>query len=203
MILSGHTDVVPVAGQDWRSDPFTLTEKDGRLYGRGSADMKGFIALVLALVPEAVRRGLTVPLHLAFSHDEEVGCLGAPALIRALPEGLARPAMAIIGEPTSMQVADRQKGCRSSAPGLPDAKVIRAPPISGSARSPPPPRSFSKSGGCTRKDAMPPGPTAASIRRIRRCRSERSTAAPRSTSSRATARSSGRCATCRRKTRRR
>jgi acetylornithine deacetylase len=110
VILSGHTDVVPVAGQDWRSDPFSLTEKDGRLYGRGSADMKGFIALVLALVPEAVRRDLTVPLHLAFSHDEEVGCLGAPALIRALPEGLARPAMAIIGEPTSMQVANRQKG---------------------------------------------------------------------------------------------
>jgi acetylornithine deacetylase len=110
VILSGHTDVVPVAGQDWRSNPFSLTEKDGRLYGRGSADMKGFIALVLALVPEAVRRDLTVPLHLAFSHDEEVGCLGAPALIRALQEGVARPAMAIIGEPTSMQVANRQKG---------------------------------------------------------------------------------------------
>jgi acetylornithine deacetylase len=110
VILSGHTDVVPVAGQEWRSDPFSLTEKDGRLYGRGSADMKGFIALALALVPEAVRRDLTVPLHLAFSHDEEVGCLGAPALIRSLPEGLARPVMAIIGEPTSMQVANRQKG---------------------------------------------------------------------------------------------
>ena len=110
VILSGHTDVVPVAGQEWRSDPFTLTEKDGRLHGRGAADMKGFIALALALVPEATRRALTVPLHFAFTHDEEVGCLGAPALIRSLLEGMARPAMAIIGEPTSMQVANRQKG---------------------------------------------------------------------------------------------
>ena len=110
VILSGHTDVVPVAGQEWRTNPFRLTEADGRLHGRGTADMKGFIALALALVPDAMRRDLAVPLHLALSHDEEVGCLGAPALIRALPEGLARPAMAIIGEPTSMQVANRQKG---------------------------------------------------------------------------------------------
>ncbi|HEX2151975.1 MAG TPA: acetylornithine deacetylase [Stellaceae bacterium] len=110
VILSGHTDVVPVAGQEWHSDPFHLTEMDGRLHGRGTADMKGFIALALALVPEAAGRDLAVPLHLAFTHDEETGCLGAPALIRALPEGLARPAMAIIGEPTSMQVANRQKG---------------------------------------------------------------------------------------------
>jgi acetylornithine deacetylase len=110
VILSGHTDVVPVAGQEWHSDPFHLTETDGRLYGRGTADMKGFIALALALVPEAASRDLAVPLHLAFSHDEEVGCLGAPALIRSLPEGIARPTMAIIGEPTSMQVANRHKG---------------------------------------------------------------------------------------------
>lgn len=110
-MLSGHTDVVPVAGQEWQSDPFRLTQREGRLYGRGSADMKGFIALVLALVPAAARRTLKVPLHLAFTHDEETGCLGAPALIRALPAGAARPLLAIIGEPTSMQVANRQKGC--------------------------------------------------------------------------------------------
>lgn len=110
VILSGHTDVVPVVGQEWTSDPFRLAEREGRLYGRGTADMKGFIALALALVPEAVRRKLSVPLHLAFTHDEEVGCLGAPALIRELPAGMARPVMAIIGEPTSMQVANRQKG---------------------------------------------------------------------------------------------
>ncbi|MGC2414558.1 MAG: acetylornithine deacetylase [Stellaceae bacterium] len=111
VILSGHTDVVPVAGQDWHSDPFHLIEDSGRLYGRGSADMKGFIALVLALVPEMTRRTLAVPLHLAFTHDEETGCFGAPALIRALPEGTARPMLAIVGEPTSMQIANAQKGC--------------------------------------------------------------------------------------------
>ncbi len=115
VLLSGHTDVVPVAGQEWHSDPFRLTEREGgeggRLYGRGSADMKGFIALVLALVPEMTRRALAVPLHLAFTHDEETGCFGAPALIGALPTGMARPLLAIVGEPTSMQIANAQKGC--------------------------------------------------------------------------------------------
>lgn len=115
VLLSGHTDVVPVAGQQWHSDPFRLAEREGRLHGRGAADMKGFISLVLALVPEAVNRTaagrLAVPLHLAFTHDEETGCIGAPALIEGLPTGAGRPVMAIIGEPTSMQVANRQKGC--------------------------------------------------------------------------------------------
>jgi acetylornithine deacetylase len=112
VILSGHTDVVPVTGQQWRSDPFRLSERErGRLHGRGSADMKGFIALVLALVPYAAKRRLTTPLHLAFTHDEETGCFGAPALIGALPQGAARPRLAIVGEPTAMQVANRQKGC--------------------------------------------------------------------------------------------
>jgi acetylornithine deacetylase len=111
VILSGHTDVVPVAGQEWHSDPFRLTERDSRLHGRGSADMKGFIALVLALVPRMTSRALRVPLHLAFTHDEETGCFGAPALIRALPTGMARPVLAIVGEPTSMQIANAQKGC--------------------------------------------------------------------------------------------
>src|SRR5260370_20099309 len=115
VILSGHTDVVPVAGQEWHSDPFRLTERGGeergRLYGRGSADMKGFIALVLAMVPEMTQRALKVPLHLAFTHDEETGCFGAPALIGALPTGTARPSLAIVGEPTSMQIANAQKGC--------------------------------------------------------------------------------------------
>ena len=91
---------MPVAGQEWHSDPFRLTEKDSRLHGRGSADMKGFIALVLALVPQMTSRALKVPLHLAFTHDEETGCFGAPSLIRALPTGMARPLMAIVGEPT-------------------------------------------------------------------------------------------------------
>jgi acetylornithine deacetylase len=111
VILSGHTDVVPVAGQEWHSDPFRLTERDSRLHGRGSADMKGFIALVLALVPQMTSRALAVPLHLAFTHDEETGCLGAPSLIGALPTGMARPLIAIVGEPTSMRIANAQKGC--------------------------------------------------------------------------------------------
>jgi acetylornithine deacetylase len=111
VILSGHTDVVPVAGQKWDSDPFALTERGGRLHARGSADMKGFIALALALVPEMVARPLKTPIHLAFTHDEEIGCFGAPHLIAALPDGAARPHLAIIGEPTSMQVANAQKGC--------------------------------------------------------------------------------------------
>ncbi|MBV9824393.1 MAG: acetylornithine deacetylase [Alphaproteobacteria bacterium] len=111
VILSGHTDVVPVAGQEWHSEPFRLTPAGDRLCGRGTADMKGFIALVLALVPRAVERSLAMPLHLAFTHDEETGCFGAPALIRTLPNGVFRPIMAIIGEPTSMQIANAQKGC--------------------------------------------------------------------------------------------
>ncbi len=110
-MLSGHTDVVPVAGQEWASDPFHLTERDSRLHARGAADMKGFLALVLALVPEAASRPLAVPLHLAFTHDEETGCFGATALIRTLPDGVARPLLAIVGEPTSMEIANAQKGC--------------------------------------------------------------------------------------------
>src|SRR5271169_1161673 len=110
IILSGHTDVVPVAGQAWTSDPFRLETRGDRLHGRGTADMKGFIALSLALVPQALEQKLEIPLHLAFSYDEEVGCLGVPALIGCLPEGAARPRLAIIGEPTGMQVANAHKG---------------------------------------------------------------------------------------------
>jgi acetylornithine deacetylase len=110
VILSGHTDVVPVAGQAWESDPFRLTERDGQLFGRGTADMKGFIALALALAPQAISRPLQRPLHLALSYDEEVGCLGVPGLIRELPQGPARPLLAIIGEPSEMRVANAHKG---------------------------------------------------------------------------------------------
>jgi acetylornithine deacetylase len=110
VILSGHTDVVPVEGQAWDSDPFRLTPDGDRLHGRGTADMKGFIALALALVPTALAAPLAAPLHLALTHDEEVGCLGAPALIRRLPEGAARPLLAIIGEPSEMRVANAHKG---------------------------------------------------------------------------------------------
>jgi acetylornithine deacetylase len=115
VILSGHTDVVPVEGQAWHSDPFRLEthpadQGSDRLYGRGTADMKGFIALVLAMAPQALAQPLEIPLHLAFSYDEEVGCLGVPELIRELPKAAARPRLAIIGEPTEMQVANAHKG---------------------------------------------------------------------------------------------
>jgi acetylornithine deacetylase len=115
VILSGHTDVVPVEGQAWHSDPFRLEthpadQGSDRLYGRGTADMKGFIALVLAMAPKALAQPLEIPLHLAFSYDEEVGCLGVPELIRELPKAAARPRLAIIGEPTEMQVANAHKG---------------------------------------------------------------------------------------------
>lgn len=110
IILSGHTDVVPVEGQPWSSDPFRLEAREGRLYGRGSADMKGFIATALALLPTFLAAGLKRPIHLAFSHDEEVGCRGVPALIAAIARELPRPALAIVGEPTEMRLANRHKG---------------------------------------------------------------------------------------------
>jgi len=108
--LSGHTDVVPVEGQSWTSDPFVLTERDGRLYGRGSADMKGFLACVLAAVPDLLRRQLAVPIHIAFSYDEEVGCIGVRPLIAELGRRFVRPRLVLVGEPTSMGVVDSHKG---------------------------------------------------------------------------------------------
>jgi acetylornithine deacetylase len=110
IVLSGHTDVVPVEGQDWHSDPFEMVEKDERLFGRGACDMKGFIAVTLALVPEFQARDLKVPLHLVFSYDEEVGCLGAPALIARMCKDIPMPRAAIIGEPTSMKLVNAHKG---------------------------------------------------------------------------------------------
>ena len=111
VVLSGHTDVVPVAGQPWQSDPFTLTERDGRLYGRGTSDMKSFIALALALVPEMLAAGLKRPLHLALSYDEELGCLGAPRMIADIAANLPEPAIVIVGEPTRLKLGNRHKGC--------------------------------------------------------------------------------------------
>ncbi|WP_417618160.1 acetylornithine deacetylase [Parasphingorhabdus sp.] len=108
IILSGHSDVVPVDGQDWDSDPWTVTERNGLLHGRGTCDMKGFIALALAAVP-LFKQGAK-PVHLAFSYDEEVGCLGAPAMIAEMAAKLPKPALAIIGEPTMMKVVTGHKG---------------------------------------------------------------------------------------------
>ena len=113
IMLSGHTDVVPVEGQKWATDPFTVTEKHGKLYGRGTSDMKSFIAIALAFVPEFLARGLKTPIHLAFSHDEEVGCIGVRSLIKMMNGLPIKPIMGIIGEPTSMQVCVGHKGKRS------------------------------------------------------------------------------------------
>lgn len=108
--LSGHTDVVPVTGQAWDTDPFEVVERDGKLYGRGTADMKAFLACVLAAVPDFVARDLATPIHLAFSYDEEVGCTGVRPMIAEFGARLPRPRMVIVGEPTSMRVVDAHKG---------------------------------------------------------------------------------------------
>jgi len=113
IVLSGHTDVVPVDGQDWASDPFTVIERGGRLYGRGTSDMKGFIACVLAVVPQYVQRGLRTPLHLAFSYDEEVGCLGVRGLLADMVAAGIRPKSCIVGEPTEMRPVIAHKGKQS------------------------------------------------------------------------------------------
>lgn len=110
VILSGHTDVVPVEGQAWTKPPFALTREDGRLYGRGTADMKGFVASAMAAAERAVKRPLKQPLALALSCDEEVGCLGVRPLIALLKEAPVRPALVIVGEPTSLSVATGHKG---------------------------------------------------------------------------------------------
>jgi acetylornithine deacetylase len=113
VLLSGHTDVVPVDGQNWTVPPFALTAAEGRLYGRGAADMKGFVACALTAMLAASRRRMAHPLHLALSYDEELGCLGAPALIEAMAAAGARPAMCLVGEPTLMAVATGHKGKRA------------------------------------------------------------------------------------------
>ena len=112
IVLSGHTDVVPVDGQAWDTDPFNVVEKDGKLYGRGTSDMKSFIAVVLALAPEFAQRGLKTPLHFAFSYDEEVGCIGVGRLISDLAQSGIRPKSCIVGEPTLMRPVIAHKGKR-------------------------------------------------------------------------------------------
>ena len=110
IVLSGHTDVVPVDGQDWHTEPFRAVERDGRLYGRGTCDMKSYLGVALALVPEFLARGLGTPIHLALSYDEEVGCIGVRRLIADLAERGVRPVCCIVGEPTEMRVVVGHKG---------------------------------------------------------------------------------------------
>jgi acetylornithine deacetylase len=112
-ILSGHTDVVPVEGQSWSNDPFRLTERNGRLYGRGATDMKGFDACCLAAVPDMVAAPLTRPIHLALSYDEEVGCIGVRGMIARLERAKVKPAACFVGEPTEMRVVIGHKAKRS------------------------------------------------------------------------------------------
>ncbi|WP_259780710.1 acetylornithine deacetylase [Aestuariispira ectoiniformans] len=110
VVLSGHTDVVPVDGQPWSTDPFTVVEKDGKLYGRGTADMKAFSAIGLSLVPEMLKKGLKKPIHFALSYDEEVGCVGAPRMIREMADHLPKPRAVVVGEPTNMEIVNAHKG---------------------------------------------------------------------------------------------
>ncbi|MFO1062043.1 MAG: acetylornithine deacetylase [Dongiaceae bacterium] len=110
IILSGHSDVVPVEGQAWSSDPFRLTERDGRLHGRGTADMKGFLAAALAAVERARGRTFRHPLILSFSHDEEIGCIGVRSLLEVLPDRIAPPLCCVVGEPTGFAVMLGHKG---------------------------------------------------------------------------------------------
>ena len=113
IILSGHTDVVPVDGQPWTSDPFKTVERDGKLYGRGTSDMKSFCAIALAFVPKFIAAKGKTPIHVALSYDEEIGCLGVRPLIAQVMSDLPRPKMVIIGEPSDMQVVNAHKGIRA------------------------------------------------------------------------------------------
>lgn len=118
VVLSGHTDVVPVDGQDWESDPFTVRAAGDRLYGRGTSDMKSFIAIGLAMVPRLVERKLSIPIHFALSYDEEVGCHGIHGLVPKLAATATKPAVCIVGEPTEMKVVNAHKGVRVIATRL-------------------------------------------------------------------------------------
>jgi acetylornithine deacetylase len=109
IVLSGHTDVVPVEGQTWTSDPFKVVERDGKYYGRGTCDMKSYLAIALALVPEFLAQPLQMPIHFAFSYDEEVGCVGVRPLIAHVLEHFPKPKMCIVGEPTDMGVVNAHK----------------------------------------------------------------------------------------------
>jgi acetylornithine deacetylase len=110
VVLSGHTDVVPVEDQDWKSDPFKVVERDGKLYGRGTSDMKAFLAISLAALPDMLKAPLKRPIHFAFTYDEEIGCLGAPSLIKFLNAELPKPSAVVVGEPTEMKVVTAHKG---------------------------------------------------------------------------------------------
>lgn len=111
IVLSGHSDVVPVTDQSWATDPFKMVERDGQIFGRGACDMKGFIAATVAMAPLFAQQVRDRPLHFAFTYDEETGCIGAGHLVQNLIERSIKPSLAIIGEPTSMRIVEGHKGC--------------------------------------------------------------------------------------------
>ena len=131
VMLSGHTDVVPVDGQRWASDPFVLERIDDKVFGRGSADMKGFIACVLEWVPEMVAASLATPIHIALSYDEEVGCIGVRRLLDLMEKMPVVPSMAIIGEPTNMEIVVAHKGKRGIRVNVRGASAHSAYPTEG------------------------------------------------------------------------
>ena len=131
VMLSGHTDVVPVDGQRWASDPFVLEPIDDKVFGRGSADMKGFIACVLEWVPEMVAASLATPIHIALSYDEEVGCIGVRRLLDLMEKMPVVPSMAIIGEPTNMEIVVAHKGKRGIRVNVRGASAHSAYPTEG------------------------------------------------------------------------
>ena len=118
IVLSGHTDVVPVDGQDWSHAPFEASERDGKLFGRGTSDMKSFIAVALAMVPEFLARGPEIPIHFALSYDEEVGCLGVRPMIDAVLRRMPKPQVVIVGEPSEMKVVNAHKSIQSYVTSL-------------------------------------------------------------------------------------
>ena len=131
VMLSGHTDVVPVEGQHWNSDPFVLKRLDDKVFGRGSADMKGFIACVLNWVPQMVTAKLETPIHIALSYDEEVGCIGVRRLLDLMKNMPVVPSMAIIGEPTNMEIVVAHKGKRAIRVNVRGASAHSAYPTEG------------------------------------------------------------------------
>lgn len=197
IVLSGHTDVVPVDGQDWSSDPFELAERDGKLYGRGTCDMKGFLATALALVPDFKAAKLKAPIHLALSCDEEVGCIGVRPLVAHMKEHLPRPKAVIVGEPTLMKVVNAHKGAHtfstevlgheahSSYTHLGVNSILVAGEL------------LTEIGRLAAEMRERGDPSGRFSRPIRRCMLGSSRAGPPRTSSRAAARSNGRRGCCR------
>ena len=152
IVLSGHSDGVPVTDQDWSSDPFVMEERDGRLYGRGTCDMKGFIAATVAMAPHFAQRVTDTPVHLTFTYDEETGCIGAGHLVEALKERNINPRPALIGEPTPMRIIHGPKGCHESSPALNGLKGHG-----------PPPQLARHAGGKRPPPAPPPAPRRGSV----------------------------------------